>query len=189
MKQNPQKFFWAIGLSFGLALITNCQKKEETQTEEPNKVAANISSAAAAVITCSGSAVNHIITFAEAKRMIDAYQNAVKNRAVASIYDAGGWVKSETYAAEYVRMLLAQPNCCSFRVYNGIGSDNMQHCILVGVDKLGRDILFTTANPLASANSPNIASGTAGDPPPPPMILNAALPCPSVCPGTYLTGP
>jgi hypothetical protein len=178
MKQNYVKSLMAAGLFLGVLVINSCQKSEETKAGETGKSATGAT--ATVVPTCSGSITNHVISLASAKAMIDKYQVAVKNRAVAGIYDRGGWVRSETFPAEYVRMVLAQPNCCSFRIYNGIGDDNMQHTILVGVDKQGRDILFSSYNALANTNA---------DPPPPGMILNAAVPCPNFCFGNYTTGP
>jgi hypothetical protein len=179
MKQNYVKSLMAVSLVLVLFAINSCQKSEKSQTSENGKEI-TMDLKGAVITTCSGSTTDHVISLASAKAMIDKYQVAVKNRTVASLYDKGQWVTSETFPAEYVRMLLAQPNCCSFRVYNGIGSDNMQHIILVGVDKLGRDIIYSSYNILANTN---------GDVLPPGMILNAGIPCPAACPGNYQTGP
>jgi hypothetical protein len=179
MKKNYVKNLMTAGLLLGIIVINSCQKTEKSQTGENGKeITVDLKSAV--IPTCSGSTTDHVISLDKAKAMIDKYQVAVKNRLVANLYDKGAWVKSLTIPAEYVRMLLAQPNCCSFRIYNGIGDDNMQHIILVGVDKLDRDILYTSFNSFANTNA---------SPLPPGMILDELKPCPDICIGNYTTGP
>lgn len=75
---------------------------------------------------------------------------------------------SETFSADSVRALLAQPETQSFRIYLGRKADNRICSILVAADKNGHDILPPTNN----------ARETDDDG----IILEDAFQCPPVCP-------
>jgi hypothetical protein len=162
-------------------LFTKCQKKSDEpgsknqQTTESSLATSKNNPADVASALCTPTGSNHYITKDVAKKMIDKYQEAVRRGTVSSTVTTAGWTNAETFTGNDVRRLLAQPNCCNFRIYYGLGvTDNRMHAILVGTAPGGYDLF---------SYSPTVTAAAATEPPP--IIIEAALPCPQICIGVY----
>jgi hypothetical protein len=184
MKNNslPSKALWTTLLII-VFVFSLCQKKETIQTEKKDMINLNKFGAStdldAASVACTGTGINHFITYDVAKKMIDKYQAAVKNRSIGALLtNNAGFIYSETFSGDAIKTIIEQVNCCMFRSYNGIGTDNKLHIIFVGTNTSGQDI-FSAPSQLSTANTTAIE-------PVPPLIVETGLPCPNFCGGTYV---
>jgi hypothetical protein len=180
---NSSKIRQVLYLLVATIVLGSCQKQSaqnETASNPLNARSSEFKTETDGATVCSGTGLNHFISLGEAKKMIDRYQIAVRNRTAAAIYNEGVWVNAETYSGDAIQKILSQPGCCKFRIYNGIGDDKMQHLIIVGTNPAGEDILYRSSLAIGTAST------NAGDDPPP-LIVNTGMPCPVVCGGTYIT--
>jgi hypothetical protein len=172
-----------LGLFCILALCAACKRDTATmQTNEAN-VRARLESSTLATTTptCGSTASNHLITLAYAYQLVDNYRIASRLPGrVCQLYDQGGWVLAETFPASVIQSLLNQPGICSFRIYNGLDTDNRQHLVLVGVDQNGLDALSRNAVVTDNRGNETATSTTTAE-----IIVEMGLPCPRICPGVY----
>lgn len=75
----------------------------------------------------------------------------------------------ETFSADAIKEILAQPDCVNFRVYFGMDEQLKVHSILVGADSSGKDILPSTLTQNLSESDPDI-------------IMEKGTRCPVDCP-------
>lgn len=83
--------------------------------------------------------MENIISYEEAKKLIDRYRQNWQN-VLASGY-ADSLSLTETFSAEAFRKLLDQHGCVSVRIYYGMKEDLKICAILVGVDAQDRDMV------------------------------------------------
>lgn len=179
---NNLKFQLWAGIFCCLTLCSACKRDNATiPTNEASTRARMETTATAVSTTCGTSATNHIISLAYAYQLVNNYRIASRMPGrVCQLYDQGGWVLAETFPASVIESLLSQPNVCSFRIYNGLDTDNRQHLVLVGVDQNGLDALSRNA-----PSTPPAAGYNANDVTTTEIIVEMGLPCPRACTGVY----
>jgi hypothetical protein len=130
---------------------------------------------------CNSPAAQHSISLDTALQLIKNYQNAIKIPGkLCQLYrQAAHIVKAETFPATIIQAILNQPNVCALRIYNGLGSDNMQHLVIVGVNSNGYDVISASQEPNQAAMNAGAAGATAG------LICEMGTPCPYVCNGVF----
>jgi hypothetical protein len=171
-----------------LSVGTACQRESlaEQSTANPAIAQRQLAEAMATTIstTCGGPATPHLISLAYAYQLVNNYRIAsrIPGR-ICQLYNQGGWVLAETFPASAIQAILAQANTCSFRIYNGLDTDNRQHLVLVGADSLGRDVLF---NNRPGGTRTDEETGLANNTPLLPIIVEMGLPCPQACTGVYV---
>ena len=126
---------------------------------------------------CNSPAAQHAISLDTALKLIKNYQNAIKIPGkLCQLYErAAHIVKAETFPATIIKAILNQANVCALRIYNGLGDDNMQHLVIVGVNSNGYDVI--SAN--QAAMNVSAAGPTAG------LICEMGTPCPYICNGVF----
>lgn len=179
--QNLQKVFCFIVL-LGLACCLGCKREA---TAVPTKATALAKAIGAPRVNvddyCNSPAAQHSISLDTALRFIRNYQNAIRIPGkLCQLYErAAHIVKAETFPATIIKAILNQPNVCALRIYNGLGDDNMQHLVIVGVNSNGYDVISASKVPNQAAMNAGAVGATAG------LICEMGTPCPYVCNGVF----
>ena len=84
----------------------------------------------------------HFIDQATAKEFIQRYRDNLDGLTTSEY--KGLLPFAETFEADAVRAILAQPGCVSFRTYFAMGPENKLCVVFVGVDANDNDILNST---------------------------------------------
>jgi hypothetical protein len=175
--QNLQKVFCFFVL-VGLACCLGCKREVAAVSAEGTVLSKAVDVPGVNIDDyCNSPAAQHSISLDTALQLIRNYQNAIRIPGkLCQLYDrAAHIVKAETFPATIIKAILNQPNVCALRIYNGLGTDNMQHLVIVGVNSNGYDVI--SAN--QAAMNVSAAGPTAG------LICEMGTPCPYVCNGVY----
>lgn len=174
--QRLQQTVFAIVIACTLGYF-GCKRETDSIPKTTRTLAEPESMADASELGCNSPSSSHNISYATAKQLINNYQDAVKVPGkLCQLYGQGGYVLCETFPASAIRDLLNQNNVCALRIYNGLGADNRQHLVLVGVNSNNYDTLAASQPGVG----PAVAGFTAGG------FKEIGGACPLICFGCYI---